>query len=182
MIVLPDLPLSCCWSCFSLTSHQDLFLIIGKIQMVQKKGFVPYRFALSGPCRCTWRKPLCTPNILFTVDAQNPPLIYLSSSISGGQEIQHLVGDPCCHFPRYVFRFLKAKLLPGEVTFLSLLILGPELFSCPLVPHVPWGRNPHIGALCWSLNRGSIEPDPFFLWNGVEASSIWDVTFPAKVG
>lgn len=137
MIVLPDLPLSCCWSCFSLTSHQDLFLITGKIQMAQKKGFVPYRFALSGPCRCTWRKPLCTPNILFTVDAQNPPLIYLSSSILGDQEIQHLVGDPCCHFPRYVFRFLNAKLLPGEVTFLSLLILGPELFSCPLVPHVP---------------------------------------------
>lgn len=121
MIAPLHLPLSCCWPYFSLSSHWDSFLIIGKIQMVSKNGFAPV-LALTDPCKGTWRKPLalCTLNTVYCKCTKSSA--YLSASSLWGIRKSSTLYETCVASSRCACRSLKAKLFPGKLTFSSVLI------------------------------------------------------------
>lgn len=122
MIVPLHLPLSHCWLYFSLSSHWDSFLIIGKIQMVSKHGFAPI-LALTGPFKGTRRKPpaLCTLNTVYCKCTKSSA--YLSaSSLWCDQEIQHFTGDLCCILPIF-----ESQAVPWKAHVL--LSAHPRLYS-----------------------------------------------------
>ena len=121
-----------------------------------QRQICPYRPALRGPCKHTWRKPLDSFYSKYSIycECTKSAAYHLAFSLlgegSGNPSLQeippfHLIGEPCCHSPRYGFRSLKAKLSPRKVIFLSVLIPGLNsilLFFGPLNQRTQKGEMP----------------------------------------